>query len=198
MLAAIGIVKGEPFTPDAHTRESLDQAAKTAYKMSRVIGFEEVLNDGSLRMYSDRRWINPLDNVTPPSPRTTVDLSWKRVAGGISTSMPGSGSSPTTIRSARYDLPNPGKGAKYMIAFGDSAGAPLSGGTSYRLNLPANIPAANFWSLTREQVGSSSFEKTDWIQAPKKIDQRADQPGPACLVAGADARTIVAMEIFEK
>src|SRR4029079_18439641 len=34
MLAAIGIVKGQPFTPDAHTREILDQAAKTGYKMS--------------------------------------------------------------------------------------------------------------------------------------------------------------------
>src|SRR5258708_3120834 len=42
MLAAIGIVKGQPFKPDAHTREILDRAAKTAYKTSRVIGFEEV------------------------------------------------------------------------------------------------------------------------------------------------------------
>ena len=35
MLASIGIVKGRPFNPDAHTREILDRAAKTAYKMSR-------------------------------------------------------------------------------------------------------------------------------------------------------------------
>jgi hypothetical protein len=55
MLAAIGILKGQPFTPDAKTRAILDRAAKTAYKMSRAIAFEEVLNDGSLRMYSDRR-----------------------------------------------------------------------------------------------------------------------------------------------
>ena len=39
MLAAIGIVKGQPFNPDPQTREILDRAAKTAYKMSRVIGF---------------------------------------------------------------------------------------------------------------------------------------------------------------
>jgi hypothetical protein len=32
MLAAIGIDKGQPFTPDAHTREIFDWAAKTAYK----------------------------------------------------------------------------------------------------------------------------------------------------------------------
>src|SRR6202008_836084 len=41
MLAAIGIVKGQPFNPDAHTREILDRAAKTGYKMRRGIGFEE-------------------------------------------------------------------------------------------------------------------------------------------------------------
>jgi hypothetical protein len=48
MLAAIGIVKGQPFAPDAHTREILDRAAKTAYKMSRVIGFQEALTNRSI------------------------------------------------------------------------------------------------------------------------------------------------------
>ena len=43
---------------------------------------------------------------------------------------------------------NPGKGAKYVIGFTDSAGTPLVGASNYRLNLPANIPAANFWSVT--------------------------------------------------
>ena len=82
MLASLGIVKGQPYAPDAKTRAILDRAAKTAYKMSRVIGFEDVLNDGSLGVYADRRWVNPLDNVTPPGPRTNLDLSWKNVAGG--------------------------------------------------------------------------------------------------------------------
>jgi hypothetical protein len=35
-----------------------------------------------------------------------------------------------------------------MVAFTDSDGTPLSAGGNYRVNLPANIPAANFWSLT--------------------------------------------------
>src|SRR5262249_48480538 len=34
MLAAIGIVKDQAFNPGAHTREILDRAAKTGYKMS--------------------------------------------------------------------------------------------------------------------------------------------------------------------
>lgn len=81
MLASIGIIKGQPFALDARTREILDRAAKTAYKMSRVVGFEEVLNQGSLEVYPDRCWVNPLDNVTPPGPHKTLDLSWKNVAG---------------------------------------------------------------------------------------------------------------------
>jgi hypothetical protein len=41
MLASIGIVKGQPFNPDAATRAMFDRAAKTGYKTSRVIGFED-------------------------------------------------------------------------------------------------------------------------------------------------------------
>ena len=70
------------FNPDAQTRATLDRAAKTAYKMSRAVGFEETFNGNSLRMYADRHWINPLDNMTPPTPFTTMDLSWMNVAEG--------------------------------------------------------------------------------------------------------------------
>src|SRR6185436_3192268 len=47
-LAALGIVKGQPFSPDARTREILDRAAKTGYKMSRVIAPEEFVSGRSL------------------------------------------------------------------------------------------------------------------------------------------------------
>jgi hypothetical protein len=50
----------------------------------------------------------------------------------------------------------PGKGAKYMIAFTDSEGVPLSGGGSYRLSLPPNIPAANFWSVPLYEAENAS------------------------------------------
>ncbi len=72
MLAAIGIVKGQPFTPDAHAREILDQAAKTAYRMSRVIGFEEVVGGLSYVVYPDRHWINPTADGTPAKPSGVV------------------------------------------------------------------------------------------------------------------------------
>lgn len=149
MLASIGIVKDIPFTPDAKTREKLDQGARTAYKMSRVIGFEDKPGGSSLRIYPDRRWLNPMDNATPQSPATATDLAFVNKANGFLALDPRIwfftnyySISPGMMSKA------PGKGAAYMIAFTDSADRPLSGGRSYRLNLPADIPAANFWSVT--------------------------------------------------
>ena len=65
LLASIGIIKGKPFDPDAKTRAILDRAAKTGYKTSRVVAFEEELGGRSLRIYPDRRWINPMADITP-------------------------------------------------------------------------------------------------------------------------------------
>jgi hypothetical protein len=50
----------------------------------------------------------------------------------------------------------PGKGAKYMVGFTDSTGKPLSPATNYRLKLPPNVPAANFWSLTLYEAENAS------------------------------------------
>lgn len=149
MLAAIGIVKGQPFTPDANTRTILDCAARTAYKMSRVIGFEEKVSGKSYRMYSDRRWLNPFADGTPANPTGTLNLAWENVAGGYLDL-----DARIWMFTDYYSISpgmvsqNPGKGAKYVIGFTDSAGTPLVGASNYRLNLPANIPAANFWSVT--------------------------------------------------
>jgi len=159
MLAAIGIVKGQPLNPDPPTRAILDRAAKTGYKMSRVIGFEEVVSGRDFRIYPDRRWVNPVADATPANPGGPFDPSgkWTRTAGGyldLDTRI--------WFFTDYYSISPgmlsqiPGKGAKYMVAFTDAAGTPLSGGTSYRLKLPPNIPAANFWSLTLYEAENAS------------------------------------------
>ena len=43
-----------------------------------------------------------------------------------------------------------------MIGFTDSQGTSLAGDNSYRLKLPPNIPAANFWSLTLYEAANAS------------------------------------------
>ena len=157
MLASIGIAKGRPFEPDGKTRKILDHAAKTAYKMSRVIGFEEVVTGRSLRIYPDRRWINPMADATPENLGGPFDLGWHRVAGGY-----------LDLDARIWFFTNyysvspgmlsqtPGRGAKYMIAFVDGSGANLSGGSRYRLRLPRDIPAANFWSVTLYEAENGS------------------------------------------
>jgi len=157
MLAAIGIVKGQPFTPDARTREILDQAAKTGYKTSRVIGFEGKVSGKSYRMYSDRRWLNPFADGTPDNPTGTLNLAWENVAGGYLDL-----DARIWMFTDYYSLSPgmvskvPGKGAMYVIGFSDSEGAPLVGASNYRLTLPPNIPAANFWSLTLYEAENAS------------------------------------------
>jgi hypothetical protein len=157
MLASIGIVKGKPFAPDAATRAILDRAAKTGYKMSRVIGLEGNVAGRDLRVYPDRRWVNPVADGTPDNPGGPFDLGWKRTQDGyvdLDTRIwfftDYYSISPGMISQI------PGKGAKYMIAFTDSAGTPLTGASSYRLRLPPNVPAANFWSLTLYEAENAS------------------------------------------
>ena len=82
MLAMLGIIKGQPFNPDAHTREIFDRAAKTGYKMSRVIGVETKVSGRSFQMYPDRRWLNPMTDGTPAKPGGPFNLDWTRVDGG--------------------------------------------------------------------------------------------------------------------
>jgi hypothetical protein len=157
MLAAIGIVKGRPFDPDEKTRTILDYAAKTAYKMSRVIGFKEDVSGRSLRIYPDRRWVNPMADATPDKPSGLFNLSWQRTGEGyldLDTRI--------WFFTDYYSVSPgmlsqiPGKGAKYMIAFTDSEGRNLSGANAYTLRLPANIPAANFWSVTLYEAENGS------------------------------------------
>jgi hypothetical protein len=157
LLASIGIAKGQPFAPDAKTRSILDHAAKTAYKMSRVIGFAEESAGRSLRIYPDRRWVNPMADATPENLAGPFDLGWRRVSGGY-----------LDLDARIWFFTNyysvspgmlsqtPGRGAKYMIAFVDSQGGNLSGGSRYRLRLPRDIPAANFWSVTLYEAENGS------------------------------------------
>jgi hypothetical protein len=186
MLASIGVVKGQPFDPDASTRAILDRAAKAAYKMSRVIGFEEKVGGRDFRVYPDRRWVNPVADGTPQNPAgaLTADGSWYRKDGGyldLDTRI--------WFFTDYYSISPgmmsqiPGKGAKYMVGFSDSTGTPLSGGSNYRLHLPPDIPAANFWSLTLYEAENASG--LDNGQAFPSLGSR-DRPKPE-----ADGSTVL-------
>src|SRR6266481_1636440 len=157
MLAAIGIVKGQPFTPDAHAREILNQAAKTAYKTSRVIGFEQVVGGRSYRIYPDRHWANPFADGTQSKPSGPLNLAWINTVGKY-LALDARINFFTNYYSVSPGMLSitPGKGANYLMAFTDGEGAPFSGDGNYHLGLPPNIPAAIFWSVTLYDAENSS------------------------------------------
>jgi hypothetical protein len=148
MLAAIGIVKGQPFKPDAHTKAILDNAAKTAFKISKVLAFDIFPTQVSAaRVYEDRQWTNPLlGNYSKAGPELNLDWLWRTgsfrdLNARVNFFTNYYSMSPVMARRT------PGPGAAYLIGFRDSSGTLLAGNKNYRLHLPAGIPAADFWSL---------------------------------------------------
>jgi hypothetical protein len=157
VLANIGLVAGRPFAPDPKTRDVLNAAAKTAYKTSRVIGRLSEIGGRDIRVWKDRQWVNPINNVSEPDSDKTMDLTWLNKKAGFTEIEPR-----VWMFTDYYSLSpgmvslTPGKGAAYEIAFNDSDGDPLSGDLSYKLTLPPNVPAKLFWSLTLYEAENAS------------------------------------------
>ena len=151
MLAAIGIVKGEPFEPDAHQRELLDKAARTAAAYGKVT-FARLTSEtpGGL-WWKDRHYINGFPPILTPeftSPAGTATYNNTLMRGGFFTG--------AYSASPGMALNMVGIGAKYIAAFADADGAYLSGDSSYRMHLPAGIPAKIFWSVTVYDASNAS------------------------------------------
>ena len=86
MAAGLGIVKGQPFAPDAKARALLDQAARTAMRIGHVVAYtpSPLLKDQL--WYPDRHYLNafpanatftsrlvrPTSMRAPPSLRTPI------------------------------------------------------------------------------------------------------------------------------
>ncbi|MDW9568439.1 DUF1254 domain-containing protein [Sinorhizobium meliloti] len=157
MLKSIGIAANQPFSPDEKTRAILDAAAKTGYKMSRVTGFEKGIAGADFRVYEDRRWLNPINNLSGRWPNAGIDLSFL-VSNGNYRELDARAWFFTDYYSISPGMVSmtPGKGAFYMIAFEDADGDPLDGEHSYKVNLPKDIPAELFWSVTLYEAENAS------------------------------------------
>ena len=137
VLAALGIEKGRPFNPDSRTRDLLDRGAKTAFRMGHSIIYEPLSIVPNALWYKDRRWANVFpgnatftaDSFNDIDPRTGFFTVAYSTSPGMATNMVN-------------------VGAKYPVTFVDSEGGFLRGSNTYKLNLPKDIPAALFWSVT--------------------------------------------------
>lgn len=157
MLAGLGIVKDKPFAPDARTKKILDNAAMTAYKTSRVLGLQNKSGGADLRVYADRQWVNPINNMGSRWPDSPLDLGFEAKNGGFRALDPRIWffTDYYSISPGMVSM-TPGKGAFYMIAFNDGEGQSLEGSHSYEVTLSPNIPAALFWSVTLYEAENAS------------------------------------------
>ncbi|WP_109126492.1 DUF1254 domain-containing protein [Dyella sp. C11] len=163
MMAAIGIAKGQPFQPTPHQRELLDKAAKTAFAMSKVEIWDELLNQPGGRYYPDRQWENVFAGQNPEfqSSGTFTNLV-QRDAYFTSAYA----TSPGMV----VDMVE--KGAKYPSAWRDAEGNYLRGDHTYQLHLPPNVPAANFWSVTvYDPINASGLENGQPLPSLNSMDK---------------------------
>ncbi|RAS33201.1 DUF1254 domain-containing protein [Paraburkholderia bryophila] len=145
MLSSLGIVKGQPFTPDDRSKKILDEAARTAAKMARVVAVAPPANGAAPKYYPDRQYLNVFPgNADFTSPTFNyIDQRTGFFTFAYSAS-PGMAVNMVNV------------GAKYPVAFRDADGSLLMGENSYKLHLPPDIPAAIFWSVTAYDGWSGS------------------------------------------
>jgi len=137
MAAELGIVKGQPFAPDAKARTLLDQAARTATRMGHVMVYTHSPLVKNQLWYPDRHYIDPF-----PGNATFTSDSFDYINARTSFFTYAYSTSPAMAIS----MDN--VGAKYLTEFTDADGDFLDGSKNYVLHAPKDIPVALFWSVT--------------------------------------------------
>ncbi|MFJ2835826.1 MULTISPECIES: DUF1254 domain-containing protein [Nocardia] len=136
MLAQLGIEKDKPFAPDERTTALLTEAAAAGELMAQANSFAKRFPGASY--WPDRQWdlvlqLDRSDQRTRYYDQLLERAAWFYEAVSFSAAMKSQ---------------TPGVGQAYLGAYTDAAGAWLDGGKSYTVRVPADPPAALFWSIT--------------------------------------------------
>jgi hypothetical protein len=150
LLSSIGIEKGKKFNPDQRMTKILTEAAKIGSVTARALTARP--RDQRHYLYpGERIWTNPfiqgrydflLDGATLVDSRIYMHF----YATGITPAMA---------------ISNVGKGSQYAIAYLDRTGDALDGSKTYRIHLPPNVPAKDFWSFTLYDNQTRAMLQTD-------------------------------------
>jgi hypothetical protein len=157
LFSSIGIVKGTPFAPDVRMKKILTDAVAIGNATARSIvwyprtegtmkGIEVFPGQNSAwnMAYLDKNvFFNGKDGKTMNSDaRIAFFYPYTGVTPAMAVSIPG-------------------KGSDYAIAFVDSEKRPFDGSKTYKLNIPANPPVNNFWSVTMYDSQTRSLLQSD-------------------------------------
>ena len=168
LLASIGIKKGQAFKPDARMKKILTDAAAIGSVTARALTARP--KDQRHYLYPGKRmWTNPFlegryDFLLDGERLLDSRIYMHFYATGITPAMA---------------LKLVGKGSQYAIAYLDKDGNALDGSKTYKINLPKDVPAKDFWSFTIYDNQTRGMLQTDarfpGIDNNKKgIKQNAD------------------------
>jgi hypothetical protein len=161
-LAAIGIEKGKPFAPDERMKKILTDAAAIGNATARATVFRSRQSDCYL--YPNSAWFtcfiggSYLFDSQPGVRNLDARAHFIYYATVVTPAM-----------AAKIV----GKGSQYAAAVTDSDGKPLDGSKTYKIHLPPNIPAKDFWSFVVYDNQTRSMLQTDQ-QFPSIGSQKAD------------------------
>lgn len=150
-LALLGIIKGHEFNPDERMKSIMDEAAFTGAAIARTISWAST--DPSVTFYEDDpTWFSAfaIGNHEFMSKEGWLHRDARTMfmynAIGITPAMA---------------VAMPGIGSQYAAAAKDSEGNWLNGGKTYRLTLPPDVPAKDFWSVVLYDSQTRSMLQTD-------------------------------------
>jgi hypothetical protein len=189
-IAALGIIKGKPFAPDARMKKIMTEALALANATSRSLFMSP--RDPSWFYYPNSSWMNylfvtgyefetPIPEITkegvkpyPPTGYRTMDARSNFFYGvtGITPAMA---------------MRLPGIGSQYLFALADANKNYFDGAKTYKVTLPKGIPEANFWSFTLYDNMTRSM-----LDTPQRFPRAGSQsfPSPAAE-ASADGSTTI-------
>lgn len=135
MLVPLGIEKGKPFNPNARQKKILKEAVFVGEAMAMANNFHSRFAGAFYAPGTkwDLALAHKLDQRAEHYNQLDERAAWYYEALTTSKGMTSS---------------RPGIGSTYLGGYRDKDDEWLDGGKSYRLRVPANVPAKRFWSVT--------------------------------------------------
>lgn len=164
LMASIGIQKNKPFMPDDRMQEILQDGVAIGNATARTLMFQP--RDKKAYIYEDRLWKTAFIGK---------DYQWliDGGEGGRNLDARTYFFYMATVNTPAMALKMIGKGSQYAMVDKAKGGDYLDGGKNYKLNIPANVPAKNFWSVVAYDPQTRSELQTEQ-PLPSKNNQRDD------------------------
>jgi hypothetical protein len=147
-LASIGIVHGQAFAPDERRRATLDSAARAAAAISRALVYAP--RDPAAYLFKGSSWAQAFLGGSHEFLRDGARLLDARTAFHYFATV-------ITPAMAHAQI---GAGSAYAYTARDANGDLLDGARAYRLTLPRDPPAKNFWSIDIYDTQTRSLLQT--------------------------------------